>query len=464
LPHFEPAWLPAPFRAFTVSTAKSLGVPLEMVCLQALGVPSLLAGPYIDVKARDGWHDEPATLYLLTIADSGAGKSPAMKAFSGFLKRAERERAEMMKKGHDARLLELAQVIDAGGDGPTIEAAKLELADMRKAGAPSPRLWVTDATDERLATLMQATGGAAAVWSAEPKFFRVAAGAYTKGGGPATDVMLQGYSGDCVRVERQTAKPVIVDRPRLTIAMMTQRKPVEDFLEATGHDERGELARFLMCSPPDLRGWRVPGPSVPAAHAAAADDCARRLGQLAFAPPCTVSLTEQARRRFEQWEAQHQVRQRPRGQWFAPKEWVSKRPGLVLRLAGVIHAAESVVDVGTVAHHLPLEVLERGISIAEWGFTQARDVYRVTQENAVARKLDRLRDVLRGKPGLLRSDLWALLKNTLGITRASHLGELLGELEQCGELRRDTAPPGAKGGRPGERLWLTEGSGEGSRT
>ena len=67
-------------------------------------------------------------------------------------------------------------------------------------------------------------------------------------------------------------------------------------------------------------------------------------------------------------------------------------------------------------------------------------------------------------PGLLRSDLWKRLKNTCGIARAAHLDELLGELERCGELRRESSEPGAKGGRRGERLWLLDGSGEGSAT
>jgi replicative DNA helicase len=453
LPRFDPKWLPAPLRHFAEGHAKSLGVPLEMTCLQALAIPAVLAGHVIDVKARDGW-EEPATLYVLTIADSGTGKSPAMRRFTRFLKAVEAQR----KKGREGLKAEQAAAAAARD-----EAAETALAE-QLAAMPPDRLFVSDATDERLGTLMQENGGVAAVWAAEPKFFRVAAGAYSKNGGPAVDVMLQAYSGDEVRVERQTAKPVYVDRPRVSIAMMSQRKPVEDFLEATGHDERGELSRFLMCSPPDWRGFKVTGPPMKQDHVELADECARRLGVLGTGPARTVQLTDQASQRFEAWEAEHQRRQRPGGPWRQPAGWVAKMPGLVLRLAGAIHVAEFVMDEALDAHHVSDDALERAIAITEWGFEQACAVYRVTQENVVSRRLERLRDVLREAPGAWRWDLWQRIKGGCGVKTTAHLTDLLDELDRCGELRREQPPPGPKGGRPGERFWLIErGSGEGSR-
>jgi hypothetical protein len=462
LPRFDPAWLPAPLRTYAVAVARNLGVPLEMVALQALAVPSLLAGPYIDVEPRADWH-EPGTLYVLTIADSGTGKSPAMRKFTSLIARAEKSRVAKMTEVRNARRAKLETILKGDSTPEEHEEAKQELATLKKS-RPGTRLWVTDATDERLATLMDENGGNMAVWAPEPKFFRVAAGAYTKGGAPATDCMLQAYSGDNLRVERQTKPPVCVDRPRLTIAMMTQRKPVEDFLVKTGNDERGELARFLMCTPPDLRGFREPGPEIPNSVYAEAQLCADRLGRLWLAPAQVVALSDKARARFGVWEAEHQRRQRPGGPWREPKEWVSKMPGLVLRLAGLIHAAEAIDDSGPVARHVPFDALERGIAITEWGFSQACDVYRVTQENVVARKLDRLRGHLRESPGMLRSELWRHLKNAMGINQTRQLDELLCELETCGELKREKAQPGRKGGRPGERLWLVDGSGEGSES
>lgn len=187
LPRFKPEWLPQPFRHFAMSLAVNLGVPLEMVALQALALPSVLAGHAIDVEPREGWV-EPATIYAVTIANTGAGKSPAMKRFTGFIMRAEKDRRETARQHHQERVRELEAVVTTQGEDAA--EAKDEVARLRKAGPPSPRLHVTDATDERLATLMEANNGPVAVWAAEPKFFRVAAGAYSKTG-PATDVMLQ---------------------------------------------------------------------------------------------------------------------------------------------------------------------------------------------------------------------------------------------------------------------------------
>ncbi|MDP1918595.1 MAG: YfjI family protein [Myxococcales bacterium] len=452
LPRFDPAWLPGPLRDFSESLARNLGAPFEMVALKALAVPSLVAGPFVDVEARDGW-EEPTTLYVLTIAPSGAKKSPTMKPFTGLLMRAEKARTEALKLAHQSKLAELEE--KAAGNSDEASEASEQLKALKKAGTPAPRLWATDVTDERLASLMQENGGHAAVWSAEPKLFRVAGGAYTKGGGPATDVLLQAYSGDQVRVERQMAGSIRVDRPRLTVALESQLKPVQDFLEKTGHDERGELARFLMVSAPDLRGWRVPGPAVPQSHRDAAEECVQSLNRLPNGGLRQVRLTTQAQKRFEMWEREHEAKQRPGGIWREPCGWVSKMPGLVLRLAGVVHMAESVSHEGNIDRDLPLDALERGIAITEWGFVQACEVYRVSQENPVARKLDRLREVLSQSPGILRSELWAKLKNTMGIAATRHLSDLLEELERCGELVREMAPRGKKGGRPGERLYLT---------
>lgn len=461
LSRFDPAWLPAPLRYFTQSHATNLGVPLEMVALQALALPSLLAGHAIDVEARDAWV-EPATLYVLTIADSGTGKSPAMRRFTRFIKAAESALTERAKAQRAERITELERLAAEKPDDS--KDAQKELMKLRSAGEPVVKLFVTDATDERLATRMCENNGVSGVWSAEPKFFRVAAGAYSKHG-PATDVMLQAYSGDEVRVERQTSGPVHVDRPRLTISMMSQRKPVEDFLEKTGNDERGELARFLMCTPPDCRGFRVTGPSVPAVHLEMADECARRLALLGSRPRQCVVLTNQARRMFETWEAKWNVHQRQRGLWREPKEWVSKMPGLVLRLAGVIHMAESIMGGDTVARDVAEEVLARAIAITEWCFEQACEVYRVTQENVVSRRLERLRGILREHAaGIMRSDLWARIKTSCGVMKASHLDELLNELENLGELKRDKGTPGPKGGRPSEQYMLIEGFREGSRS
>lgn len=153
------------------------------------------------------------------------------------------------------------------------------------------------------------------------------------------------------------------------------------------NNDRGELARFLMCSPPDWRGFIILGPPVPAAHVSLAEECMQRLGKLSASPPRIVGLTQQSRDRFEAWGTVHQRLQRPGGARREPKEWVAKMPGLVLRLAGVIHAAESIMEADSVARDLPLAVLERAIAIAEWGFSQACAVYRVSQENTVSRRL-----------------------------------------------------------------------------
>lgn len=459
LPRFDPEWLPSPFRDYTVAVAKNLGAPLEMVALHALALPSVLAGHVLDVAPRDDWA-EPATLFCLTVSGSGSGKSPGLRKFTRFIAHAEKTRTDMLRQRFTEECLDIEQRIESASeaDRPELEES---LTRLKKAGPPEPQLFSTDVTDEKLAAIMRDNGGSAAVWAGEPKLLRVAGGAYSKTGGPACDVLLQAYSGEQVRIGRQTSAPIRLDRPRLTVNLVTQLRPVREFLEKT-NDERGELARFLMCNVPNWRGFRdKSAPDIPLSHRIAAEECCERLNLTALQPPIELRLSDQARQLFERWEREHEVRQRPRGPWVEPEAWVSKMPGLVLRLAGLIFASENVGEGGGLERCLSADSIERAIRIVEWGFSQACEVYRVSQESPVKRRLDRLEEIVHEEPGIKRSEVWARLKGRDGVRSATDFEQLLVELERQGRLVRQVGGSTEKGGRPGERLYPPAGFREG---
>ena len=115
-------------------------------------------------------------------------------------------------------------------------------------------LYVDDITTEKLVSVMASNHGRAALISSEGGIFDTLAGIYTKN--VNIDVMLKGYSGDTIRVDRIGRESESIMNPSLTILLMTQPKVVSDVLSNATFRGRGLTARFLYCLPVSSVGDR----------------------------------------------------------------------------------------------------------------------------------------------------------------------------------------------------------------
>ena len=115
-------------------------------------------------------------------------------------------------------------------------------------------LYVDDITTEKLASVMSANKGRAALVSSEGGIFDTLAGIYTKT--VNIDVFLKGYSGDTIRVDRIGRESESIMNPQLTVLLMTQPKVISDVLGNATFRGRGLTARFLYCFPKSTVGRR----------------------------------------------------------------------------------------------------------------------------------------------------------------------------------------------------------------
>ena len=91
--------------------------------------------------------------------------------------------------------------------------------------------------------------------SSEGGIFDTLAGIYTKN--VNIDVMLKGYSGDTIRVDRIGRESESIMNPALTILLMAQPNVISAVLGNTTFRGRGLTARFLYCMPQSQVGSRT---------------------------------------------------------------------------------------------------------------------------------------------------------------------------------------------------------------
>ena len=118
-----------------------------------------------------------------------------------------------------------------------------------------PQIWTSDATPERLGSLLAEHGECMAWLSSEGGVFDLLQGRYS-GGIPNLDLVLKAHSGDAERVDRGSRPPVFLRSPRLSIGLSPQPDVLRGLATKPGFRGRGLLGRFLYLLPPSPLGYR----------------------------------------------------------------------------------------------------------------------------------------------------------------------------------------------------------------
>ena len=172
----------------------------------------------------------------------------------------------------------------------------------------APRYWTSDCTIERLASLMGEHGGRMCVASDEGSSILGIAGGRYASGQASFEVLLQGYSGGSIRIDRQSLDrpPVYIRRPRLTLCLTVQPSVIESMARDESMRSQGLLARFFYAVPASKVGEReLKEPAVPDAVRRAYGDTIRRLAGLLVPAddqeiPC-IHLSPRAAAVYEQF-------------------------------------------------------------------------------------------------------------------------------------------------------------------
>jgi hypothetical protein len=244
--------------------------------------------------------------------------------------------------------------------------AEARLRDLESERRPIPRLLVEDVTPERYLRLMQEQRGAITIQSDEGEVFKTFAGLYRKGGEPTLAPLLKSHAGTPIRVDRQTGEPIIIDRPRGSIAVALQEEALRKIGEIPGAVGQGLIARCMAVFPPDLIGTRAAtAASVPASTASAYSERMQALASFGYRADGfrVLRLDEQAREAFDAFRAPAHHEGRLIGDLAPIRAWGSKMPGLVARVSGLLHMADH--GVGGLRVPVSCGTVSRAVRFAE---------------------------------------------------------------------------------------------------
>jgi Protein of unknown function (DUF3987) len=175
LPEFPIDTLPVPYQRWVERAAHGAGATPAHVAVPSLGIASSLIGTSRRVKASRSW-TQPMTTWTAVVGFSGTSKTPGIDATKRPLSQIERDRKSKiaeLQRAHEGRV-EAAKAARAQWKKDLKRAAQAKVVSMEEyrskvASGPvmpaaaadpgpfvAPRLWVSNATIERLAALVQA--------------------------------------------------------------------------------------------------------------------------------------------------------------------------------------------------------------------------------------------------------------------------------------------------------------------
>jgi hypothetical protein len=487
--------LPQLLRTVVHAIADAYQVPVELPAIHALGCLSACVVGKAVAQLGPDWTEELA-FYGACILPSGERKTAVTVWMRRPIEEYEREAIEESRESvaegqaaHDilVKRLERAKAEAAKeDDGPDRlareDAARRLAAEVAKSRPPVlPRFLADDATPEALASLL-ADHGRLAVISDEGGLFDILAGRYSDRV-PNLDIVLKSHTGASHRVDRKGRDSEVIPRPLLALSFAVQPDVVETIRRSPSMRGRGLLARFAYAVPRTALGHRDLEPApVPERVTGewrrllhgllgietqyAEDTKSGSEGISARSAYCVLVLDRDARAAFRDFRATVERRLDPDdGDLFGISDWGSKLPGLVARIAGLLHFARH--RTGAFDREIGREDIEAACEIGTALIDHARAVLGGgTADLGPARAV--LRWIRRnGKPDFSVRDCHTAVRRSDGrLETADGVRAALAVLEERGWTRRSPSPPSAsKRGRPSERFevnpaaWRVSGDG-----
>ena len=470
-PEPDRPWGPLPGRerpgAFPVNALPSLGMQMAMTvadnvqvsrgmasCM-VLGALSAAAVGRVSVQtALD--YAEPCHLFVVVGANPSERKSGCMSRVFEPLHRYEQEenrrRAPAVRHYEETReMLEdhLARAKKAGDRGEMADLVD-QLNGMEE--VKPYELILTDATPEALCRAMARNGGRMAVVSSEGQFFNILAGSYSTNGAANVDVVLKGYSGEPVKVERIGRTGDRIGRACLSLCLAVQPGLLSSFLNDQTLAGRGMASRFLVATPISLVGDRD-DEGVPL-NMAAVDRFGMRIQTLLQAKdPVTLTFSPEARAAYKAWFREVEGQLKPGGEMSSLGEgWGGKLCGNTARIAGLLALLEGDRTV------IGGETMQGAIRIARWFREQALTMMggEADLSSAGNEALEWL--VRRGEAKVSEARVREGLRKKKTFNRMDVVDGALLELETAGFIRRAKPPRREGAGRPeGPQLLLHPG-------
>ena len=390
LPAF-PIWcLPAPFAAYAEAVAQHSQTAVDMAGVIALGVLAVcFQGKYL-VQGTPGYF-EPLNLYIMLIAPPGERKSSVMREMTQCLYDYEQGLNQRLLPGirqnqfQRASLQRKIEGLESKLKHKPYREEELELQSLQEELENLPeqkpvRFFADDCTSEALTNLLSGNHGIFSVISTEGGIFDVMAGRYSNR--VNIDTWLKAHCGDVIQVDRLTRGTEYIARPALSAILTVQPSVLHEIMDNATLAGRGLVARFLYASPPSRIGARVfCTPPVPPALQRQYREAVFRFMALPIpAEPTVLVLSDRATAEIASYFSIHEQFLAEEGQEIA--DWASKYIGAILRIAGLLHAAD--MDDG--ALEIQAETVRRAIAIGEYFLAHSRYAYSVMGVDETIRK------------------------------------------------------------------------------
>ena len=347
--------LAKPLRDFVEHCAQALQVPLELPLFNSLAAMSVALQGKARVVINSGYC-EPLALYLLVALPPGERKSPVVELCKRPLLDWERKQALLARETRQAKeserrsfekLIESKRArLGSFKDRAQLQQAMEEIADL-EIELPElpviPRLFADDVTPEALAALLQKHNERLGIIEAEGGIFDILAGRYSNNI-PNLDLLLKGWSGESVIVDRRRDMPIHLRSPLLTLCISPQPEVVQNLAGKPGFKGRGLLARFLYALPQSLVGYRKTDvPPVPESTKEQYAQLLRSILEMDVPTrkngdtPIPIRLSAEAERLRQSFAVQIELAMREGAALEHMRDWAAKLPGQTVRLAGVLH-------------------------------------------------------------------------------------------------------------------------------
>ena len=175
--------------------------------------------------------------------------------------------------------------------------------------------------------------------SAEGGIFSIMAGRYNDKNSNI-DIFLKGHAGDPCSAHRMSRETVNLEAPALTMSLLVQPDVMREIGVNRQFRGRGLTARFLfaMCTPQAGRRTRQSA-TMPENIKAQYSSHVKTLLEMPLSLQ-TLRLSGGAQEVWDSFYNDVEAEMRPGGSLEELKDWGSKLPGAVARIAGLLHFAE----------------------------------------------------------------------------------------------------------------------------
>ncbi|NGX51165.1 MAG: hypothetical protein K1060chlam2_01025 [Chlamydiae bacterium] len=346
-----PKWpqdiFPDELQSFLNELSASTETPLELAALSCFSILATAAQGKFCVQI-DAGYSEPVNIWTSVALPSGSRKTSVFNALMEPLISWERQKKEELgpkvvqaqseKRTMEARIKELRrQAASAKCDEfKTLSQEITLLESSMEEGIIIPHLWTADVTAETLAVLMTENKERMAILSDEAGIFDIIGGRYSNGI-PNLDIFLQGHACSPSRVNRKGKPPIFLEKATLSVGLVPQPDVLQGLTKNPLFRGRGLLARFLYAMPISNLGNRTLDTTP-----MSSSSCAR-YEQIIHSildidgSNKVISLSPEAYSEWHVYAVAIEIQMSEGGPLCFMRDWASKLPGAIARLAGLLH-------------------------------------------------------------------------------------------------------------------------------